>query len=133
MLVHKTQGVVENKALVDSMEKRGWSAGDEIDFNSENFVESYECFLCSQMYRTQKEESSGYSSRPLASVDTTHYKCAPPFNPVTRREDYGGWWRDHWNQARAEANVIGRLVRRNQNYSAEEFHHFVFREMSVSA
>lgn len=128
MVVHKTRGVVDNQLLLDAMDKRSWSSGNDIDdFNSENFVESFECFLCSEVYRKQMEEDAGYSSR--SSVDTTHYSCSPPIDPVTRK-DSDSWWRDHWKHASAEANVIGRLVTRNLNFTADEFHESVFREIA---
>uniref|UniRef100_A0A0P6DYU3 Fucosyltransferase n=1 Tax=Daphnia magna TaxID=35525 RepID=A0A0P6DYU3_9CRUS len=129
MLVHKTRGTIENRILTDAMKSRTWIAGGEDDdFEKENFVESFECFLCSQIYRKQSEEDAGYSSRPN-SVDTTHYSCPPPIHPVTRKVNPHNWWLEHWNHARAEANVIGRFAQRNLNYTSDEFHQSVFQEI----
>lgn len=129
MLVHKTKGIVENQKLIDAMQTRRWSSDYDIDdFNSVNFVEAFECFLCSEVYRKQMEEKAGFSSR--SSVDTSHYSCSPPIHPVTRKENFDSWWLDHWKHARAEANVIGRLVARNLNYTTDEFHESVFKEIS---
>lgn len=129
MLIHKTKGLIENQNLIDAVEKRSWSSDYDIDdYNSENFVEAFECFLCSEVHRKQMEEKAGFSSRSL--VDTSHYSCSPPVHPVTRKENTDSWWHDHWKQARAEASVIGRLVARNLNYTADEFHEHVFKEIA---
>ena len=130
MLVHKIKRTVENKELIKSFENRIWSAGHEIeDFNKENFVEAFECYLCSEVHRRKIEESYEYSVRPRLPVDVSHYNCSSPIHPVTKEENSDSWWLEHWNHARAEANVIQRLVERNVNYTADEFHKEVFHEI----
>lgn len=131
LLVHKIQGIVENENLINAIKNRIWSAGHESeDLNKENFVESFECYLCSQVHRKIFEENSGYSVRPLSVVDISHYSCPSPIHPVTREKNSDSWWLEHWNHARAEANVIHRLVQRNLNYTADEFHKNVFHEIA---
>lgn len=130
MLIHKTQGTIENKNLVDAMKSRTWIAGGEDeDVQSENFVEAFECFLCSEIYRKQAEEDAGYSARP-PTVGNSHYSCPSPIDPVTRELNPDNWWLEHWNHALAEANVIGRFAQRNLNYTSEEFHQSVFQEIA---
>lgn len=131
MLLHKLKKTVSNLNLIDAVEERRWTASysSEDDFDTPNFVEAFECFLCSEMHRKQKADDSGFSRR-RPSVDTSHYNCSPPIHPVTRQANHDNWWVQHWNHARAEANVIGRLVMRNQNYSSDEFHNELFQEIS---
>lgn len=130
MLVHKVKKTVANQRLVVAMERRSWSAGHEDDFESENFVEAFECFLCSEIHRKQLEENAGYSTRRQSSVDTSHYSCPLPLHPVTQKINSENWWVEHWKHAGAEANVIGRLALRNLNYTAQEFHKLVSHEIT---
>lgn len=132
MVVHKTKGIVDNTFLINAMAKRGWSAGNENeDPHSENFVEAFECYLCSEIHRKQREEKTGYSTRPISSIDSSHYSCSLPIHPVTRQENTESWWLEHWKHASVEANVIGRLVARNLNYTVDEFHQFVLKELAA--
>lgn len=130
MLSHKLHGTVDNNDLIVAMEGRSWSAGHEDDFQSENFVEAFECFLCSEIHRKQLEENAGYSTRRESSVDTSHYNCSAPLHPVTQKINFDSWWVEHWNHAGAEANIVGRLALRNLNYTSEEFHKLVSLEIS---
>lgn len=129
MVAHKLKGTVENRRLISAMKSRSWSAGHEDDFESDNFVEAFECFLCSEIHRKQLEENAGYSTRRQSSVDTSHYSCPLPLHPVTQKINSENWWVEHWNHARAEANAIGRLALRNLNYTSQEFHKLVSHEI----
>ena len=132
-ILHKTKKAINNMNLVEAVEGRGWTASyNDENFETPNFVEAFECFLCSEMYRMQKDEESGFS-RHRSSVDTSHYNCSSPIHPVTRKENHDNWWLEHWNHARAEANVIGRLVMRNQNFTADEYQNYVFHEITSEA
>ncbi|XP_046631450.1 alpha-(1,3)-fucosyltransferase 10-like [Daphnia pulicaria] len=132
MLSHKLHGTVDNNDLIVAMEGRSWSAGHEDDFQSENFVEAFECYLCSEIHRKQLEENAGYSTRRESSVDTSHYNCSAPLHPVTQKINFDSWWVEHWNHAGAEANIIGRFALRNLNYTSEEFHKIINRLVKSS-
>lgn len=130
MLVHKVKKTVANQRLTVAMERRSWSAGHEDDFESENFVEAFECFLCSEIHRKQLEENAGYSTRRQSSVDTSHYSCPLPLHPVTQKINSENWWVEHWKHAGAEANVLQQLALRNLNYTTQEFHKLVSHEIT---
>ena len=126
LVEHKTLGRLDNANLVETMKKRTWSSGQETDdMEQENFVEAFECFLCSEANRKRLNEQHGYSTRPVGSVDTSHFECPEPMHPVSRQPNRYNWWFQHWNQARIEARVIREFSLINRNYTAEEFHQAV--------
>jgi alpha-1,3-fucosyltransferase 10 len=120
MLKLKTNGKISNSNLIDALKDRSWGEGGE-DNDRENFVESFECFLCRQVSQKRNDERRGYS-RSSVSADSTHFGCHSPVNPVTRSVDVNSWWYQLWRQARIEADVIRHFVSLNRNFSSDEFH-----------
>lgn len=126
LIEHKTVGRVDNTNLVEAMKKRTWNSGQGTDdMEQENFVEAFECFLCSEANRKKLNEQHGYSTRPVGPVDTSHFECPEPIHPVSRQPNRSNWWFHHWNQARIEARVIRQFSLDNRNYTADEFHQTV--------
>ena len=129
---HKTHNLVDNDRLIRSMKERSWSAHiDPEDFDSQNFVEAFECFLCAEASRRKADENQGYSTNRRAPADDRHFSCPPPVHPVSRRENPDNWWVGHWYHALAEARAVHQLVLENRNYTAQEFHHQVVRLLNM--
>lgn len=121
MLRHKTHGMITNRNLVGAFNQRSWTPQVE-EYDDENFVEAYECFLCSEIHRAQSNDAGGYSASSRAPVDSAHFNCSEPVHPVTRRSNPDNWWVGHWHQSAIEAGIVRQFALRNQNFTADEFH-----------
>lgn len=119
LLLHKTQGTVDNARLIQAAKDRPWSEDDE---TGHNFVEAFECRLCEEVGRKEEDLRQGYSPVRRAPADSRHFNCPPPVHPVTREVNPDNWWVGHWSHAEAEARAVHQLAARNRNYTAEEFH-----------
>jgi len=130
-LEHKLKAQVGNQYLIGVMKSRLWNAGNPED-ERENFVEAFECFLCQKVHQKQLANLHEYSTGPPLSVDSSHFSCDRPINPVSKRENPDNWWLQHWHQTGIEAETIHQLILRNQNYSVEEFHNSVISNFQVN-
>ena len=121
MLQHKTTSKIGNENLVRAMSQRFWGAGDGTEDDGENFVEAYECFLCKEANRKTNQASTGHSPSRPDPVDSRHYNCSMPTNPVTKKQDSNNWWLQYWKQSRIEAETIHHFALINANYTSEDF------------
>lgn len=124
MLNHKTHSIVTNRNLVKSFYQRSWTPVIE-EYDDQNFVEAFECFLCNEIHRKRRDDSNEVSSRNRAPVDSSHFNCSDPVHPVTRQTNPDNWWLAHWHQSAVEAEVVQQFALRNQNFTADEFNEAV--------
>ncbi|EDO49643.1 predicted protein [Nematostella vectensis] len=105
-LEYKTSGI-DNKYLLNFMEKRPWGHGLE----KVNFVSAFECFVCDRIHENLERKTKGLSQR-MYLADQSHYGCPKPkmFDlgvPMEQERFYTRKiWGDEYEQGKSQSQAL---------------------------
>ncbi|XP_043510998.1 alpha-(1,3)-fucosyltransferase 10 isoform X1 [Frieseomelitta varia] len=97
---------IENERLKEVLERRKESSNE---FG--NYVEEFECFVCTSIYQPKKSKT----------VDEKHYNCPLPKNPLTNEIDHSNWWTNQWILGKCSATLLSYHLQNNLTINKENF------------
>lgn len=114
-LVHKIQGGINNKVMLDAIEQRPWKVlgeWDEVNFGHRMYA-GYECYVCDQLYKWNNSlaehlEDATVPAPPAKFADNSHMGCPEPQSSVAsgiRYPQHGPYW-----QGLHEAKALYEMV-----------------------
>lgn len=102
-LDHKLKKEIRNTFLLEQLKSRQWKSST--NERSENYVNSYECYLCQKLNDQRRLVSSGIAESPKYA-NNDHYRCPLPTNPRTKRINLDNPWSTVFYQARLESDIL---------------------------
>ncbi|XP_076638056.1 alpha-(1,3)-fucosyltransferase 10 [Colletes latitarsis] len=98
---------IENQRLRKALENRKW-------FQNEfgNYLEEFECFVCKDIQKANRRKKR---------IDTSHYDCPLPRNPITTKIDYHNWWTKQWILDKSDANILSYYSKNNLTMNVKNF------------
>ncbi|XP_006013607.1 alpha-(1,3)-fucosyltransferase 10 [Latimeria chalumnae] len=125
----KWSGEVSNKKLLSIMKQRKWGVQD---VTQDNYIDVFECLVCNRVWENIRRKKKGL----LPTVwqgKADHLSCPKPevFNfilPSTAWTSRRDLWISSFEQSKKEAQVLRQLVKKNENFTTEEFWKLVFKD-----
>ncbi|XP_054009488.1 alpha-(1,3)-fucosyltransferase 10 isoform X2 [Hylaeus anthracinus] len=101
---------IDNQRLKKTLERNREWIGNEFG----NYVDKFECFVCENIQIANEQ-------RKKKIIDTSHYDCPLPRNPITFRTDYHNWWTKQWILEKFGAKLLTYHLKNNLTISVEKF------------
>ncbi|XP_053983950.1 alpha-(1,3)-fucosyltransferase 10 isoform X1 [Hylaeus volcanicus] len=101
---------IDNQRLKKALESNREWIGNEFG----NYVDKFECFVCENIQIANEQ-------RKKKIIDTSHYDCPLPRNPITSRTDYHNWWTKQWILEKFGAKLLTYHLKNNLTISVEKF------------
>ncbi|XP_078041671.1 alpha-(1,3)-fucosyltransferase 10 [Augochlora pura] len=99
---------VENQKLKDALNKNnGWP---RTEFG--NYVDEFECLVCENVQK---------ANQSTKIVNSKHYDCPVPRNPITNEIDYTNWWTEQWDIEKCGAKILMHNLKNNLTINIENF------------
>lgn len=104
--------VITNVRLEEELDKRTWGASEQQQLAKGNFVEKFECLVCTRVAKNHQMGQFGFAAAIPYAANEEHYGCPAPVEETggTLRTEGGGWWEHHWRQAKYEAQALQELM-----------------------
>lgn len=110
MIAHKIVGNINNLMLKKIMKSRRWTQYQD-SYKYENFVEEFECQLCSYLY-----DDIILSKK----TDRSHYSCSLPYSMLTGKKNDSNHWNGILKYAKCQGKVVSEFISKNVRYTEPE-------------
>ncbi|XP_065564403.1 alpha-(1,3)-fucosyltransferase 10-like [Artemia franciscana] len=122
-LQHKMDQRVQNEKLLDAFKAKSWR-----DENGESFIDSFHCYLCEEAHKIDdlRQLDRHYSHHS----DLRVFSCPLPTDPLTGIVNPSVWWTEYFVDSFLEGDVAQSFLKKNQNFSHDEFSNEVIRHLS---
>ena len=103
--------LINNDNLVQAMETRSWGVSDKDQIVKGNFVEKFECLVCSRVAQNMEMGQIGFKPMPYEATED-HYGCPSPVLETggTLSNVKNRWWERQWIQAFYEGEILSRFL-----------------------
>ena len=103
--------LINNDNLVQAMETRSWGVSDKDQMAKGNFVEKFECLVCSRVAQNMEMGQIGFKPMPYEATED-HYGCPSPVLETggTLSNVKNRWWERQWIQAFYEGEILSRFL-----------------------